>query len=156
MYLCILHIFIDMHLHPNLNSPNRQRIITPGTVCKHLWDTQHRTHNITLANRARSIVKNGTCQQRKRQEWGAITRDWEKEGGGERRRNREIRDTWRKSNRNEERWEEAMKGETWYNESGETEAGLMKRVTGGVREWERKGWTNEARGGETEANRQVQ
>lgn len=41
-------------------------------------NTTH-THTLMLASRARSRVKNGTCQERRRQERGAITRHSERD-----------------------------------------------------------------------------
>lgn len=51
------------------------------------------THNAMLASQSRNRVKNGTCQERSRQERGAITRDSEREAEEEWRNNRKIRDT---------------------------------------------------------------
>lgn len=67
--------------------------------------------------------------------------------GEEWRDNRKIRLPSCIPNQNEGRWEAATKEEMRRNESG---------ATGRVRERERKKWTDEPRGGETEANRQEQ
>lgn len=48
------------------------------SVCEGEGKYNTHTHSIMLASRARSRVKNGTCQERRRQERGAITRDSER------------------------------------------------------------------------------
>lgn len=55
-------------------------------------DKANKRHAHTLGSRARSRVKNGTCQERRRQKRrGVITTD--SKGGGCQRSDRKIRDT---------------------------------------------------------------
>lgn len=94
-------------------------------------NTTH-THTLMLASRARSRVKNGTCQERRRQERGAITRHSERDRrSGETIERLEIHEgnLMEKGGRLETQTESGVE---------ETADRMMKRVTRRIREGEKE------------------
>lgn len=132
-------IRLKMQLYPNQNRPKERRIISSRSACARLFQGEGKCNENTYTHcpdsQARSRVKNGTCQEGRRRERSDNERLREE---GEGRNDIKIRDTWRKSNRNEGRWEAVMKEEMRPNETGEwewgeTADGVMKSEAGRLR-----------------------